>query len=229
LLPALALVVAVSMQAVGFFRETPAPRPPHVGDEVPRQIAGWVGRDVPLGPNEFVAGEVEKILRYDEVVYREFRRGDTRFGVYVAYWGEGKMPSQLVASHTPDRCWTENGWRCLDMKFAQPVSVDGAAWLPAEWRLFTPPGESERTHVLFWHLNGGRLYDYGQRFNSVPDPVRWWRDVVRQAVQGNREQYFVRLTSNSPLETLWDDPGFQEVLHGLGRLGLVAPSNTSRG
>lgn len=229
LVPALVLAVAVSMQGVGYFRAAPPPRTPHLEQTIPRQVSGWTGRDVPLGPNEFVAGEVEKILRYDEVVNREFRRGNETFGVYVAYWGEGKMPSQLVASHTPDRCWTENGWRCLEMKFKQPLRFEGDPLLPAEWRVFAPPATSEPTYVLYWHLNDGQLYDYGERFNAVPDPLRWWQDVARQALRGNREQYFVRLTSNVPLESLWSDPGLAEILRGLGRLGLVAstPSTSS--
>ena len=39
---------------------------------------------------------------------------------------------------------------------------------------------------------------------------------------GNGEQYFIRLTSNEPLEGLWKDPGIADILRGLGRLGLVA-------
>jgi len=222
LLSILVLIFAVSVQGVGYFRAEPPPRGPHLVREIPAQVPGWSGRDVPLGPNEFVAGEVEKVLRYDEVIYREFRRGNESFGVYVAYWGQGKMPSQLVASHTPDRCWTENGWRCLEMKFRQPVRFEDQTFLPAEWRVFVPPANNEPVYVLYWHLNDGRLYDYGGRFNAVPDPVLWWKDVVMQAVKGNREQYFVRITSNGPVENLWHDPGFVEVLRGLGRLGLTA-------
>lgn len=221
-LPALVLTVAVVLQGMPMLRPIPAPLVGQLKREIPVHVDGWIGREVPLGPSEFIAGEVEKVLRYDEVVNREFVRGGERFGVYVAYWGAGKMPSQLVASHTPDRCWTENGWRCLDMKFRQQVAVDGAPLLPAEWRQFVPPVGEEPTYVLFWHLNNGELYDYGERFNAVPDPVRWWKDVLRQAVQGNGEQYFVRVTSSQPLEELWSDPGFTEVMRGLGRLGLTA-------
>jgi hypothetical protein len=57
----------------------------------------------------------------------------------------------------------------------------------------------------------------------------WWKDAVQQAVLGSREQYFIRLTSSEPLESLWSDPGFAEVLRGLGQLGLtVKPSNPTR-
>jgi hypothetical protein len=212
------------MQAMGGMRETPRPHPPHLENSVPSSLSGWSARDVPLGANEFMNNEVEKILNYDEVVNREYRRGSTSFGVYVAYWGPGKMPTRLVASHTPDRCWTENGWRCLDMKFKQTHKIDGEPLQPAEWRSFEPASGAKPTNVLYWHLVEGKVYDYGERFNAVPDPVLWWKDAVQQALLGSREQYFIRLTSTEPLENLWSDPGFAEVVRGLGRLGLLASS-----
>jgi hypothetical protein len=102
-----------------FFHETPKPRGPHLAAAVPASLPGWTAREVPLGANEFLSSEAEKVLNYDEVVNREFSRGAETFSVYVAYWGAGKMPTRLVASHTPDRCWTENGWKCVAMKFKQ--------------------------------------------------------------------------------------------------------------
>jgi Protein of unknown function (DUF3485) len=224
LLPAGTLLAAVAMQGLRVFRETPQPREPHLAASVPVQVSGWTGRDLPLGPTEFVASEVEKVLKYDEVVNRDFTRGGESFGVYVAYWGPGKMPTRLVASHTPDRCWTENGMRCLEMKFKQPGTFEGVAWQPAEWRLFESARGGKPLYVLYWHLVDGRIYDYGDRFNAVPSPLLWWKDAVQQALRGSREQYFIRLTSSQPLENLWNDPGFAEVLRGLGRLGLAVKS-----
>jgi hypothetical protein len=221
-LPALVLATAVGMQGVKFFHETPKPHDPHLAQTIPLTIpGGWTGADVPLGANEFLSNEVEKVLNYDAVLNREFSRGGETFGVYVAYWGAGKMPTRLVASHTPDRCWTENGWRCLAMKFKQPEIFEGAVLQPAEWRIFEPPLGGSPTYVLYWHLVEGHAYDYGDRFNNVPSPILWWKDAVQQAVLGSREQYFIRLTSNEPLENLWNDPGFAEVLRGLGRIGLI--------
>jgi hypothetical protein len=67
------------------------------------------------------------------------------------------------------------------------------------------------------------VYDYGDRFNQVPSPMLWWKDAVQQALLGSREQYFIRVTSTEPIENLWNDAGFTEVMRGLGRLGLIAP------
>lgn len=75
-LPAIVLFAAVTVQGVNVFREVPKPRALHLERMVPVSAQDWTGRDLPLGPNEFASKAAEKILNYDEVVYREFRRGD---------------------------------------------------------------------------------------------------------------------------------------------------------
>jgi hypothetical protein len=214
------LALAVVIQGLNLFADEPQSRGPHLNDHIPQAAAGWSVADVPLGPNEFLVNQVERILNYDEFVFRQFSRGRDSFSVYVAYWGPGKMPTRLVASHTPDRCWTENGWRCLDMRFKESEIAPGVQLQPADWRLFEPPGGGPAQYVLFWHLVEGKAYDYGERFNAVPHPVKWWKDAVQQALFGSREQYFIRITSDRPFELIRDDPAFIELLEGLGRLGL---------
>jgi hypothetical protein len=224
IVPVCTVVLASALQAGGAMRETAKPREPHLAQGLSAPIPGWIGRDVPLGPTEFVASEVEKVLNYDEVVNREYMRGGESFGVYAAYWGAGKMPTRFVASHTPDRCWTENGMRCVEMKFKQAVPPGSGALQPAEWRRFETGQDSRPVHVVYWHLVEGRIYDYGSRFSAVPSPTLWLKDAVQQALLGSREQYFFRITSSEPLEGLWSDPGVAEILARLGRLGLAAPA-----
>ena len=223
-LPAAVLLGIIAVQGLPLMRKAPPLRHPQLAVRVPLAPEGWTGRDVPLGPSEFMSNEAEKVLNYDEVVNREYRRGRDTFGVYAAYWRPGKMPIQLVASHTPDRCWTENGWHCLEMKFRQTGLFAGAGLPPAEWRLFEPPLGGQPTYVLYWHLVDGQVYDYGRRFNAVPDPFLWWQGALQQVLLGNREQLFIRLTASVPLESLGDDPGFRQVLAGLRTLGLGNPA-----
>lgn len=219
---ALVLGLAVALQGLGAWREVPPARAPHLAAAVPEHAGDWTSHEVPLGPNEFLASEAEKILRFDDVLNRRYVCGGEQFDVYVAYWGPGKMPTQLVAAHTPDRCWTENGWHCLEQRHRQPSPVANLSLQPAEWRLFEPPEGGQTLHVLYWHLVDGRAQDFGERFNAVPDPVQWWRGVVQEALQGRREQYFVRVSGTVPLEQLAEDAGFRAVMAALADLGLEA-------
>lgn len=221
LVPVAVLVFAGGLQCIAVFRETPQPRGPHVAAHVPTSIPGWRVRNMPLGDTESLRSAVVKTLNYDEVVYREYSKGGVVVGVYVAYWGAGKMPTRLVASHTPDRCWTENGWTCQDMRFREKLSFDGHEWQPAEWRRFLSPSGQGTIYVRYWHLVEGRVLEQGARFNAVPHPVYWWRDAVQQALRGSLEQYYIRITANVPFESFWNEPSFAEVLRGLGGLGLA--------
>ena len=220
--PIVVLVGAVALQGLAVYRENPRPKAPHLATAVPEWVPGWRSHELALGATESVKSAVVKTLNYDDIVYREYTRGGVAVAVYAAYWGPGKMPTRLVASHTPDRCWTENGWTCDEMRFRQQVGLAGRPWQPVEWRRFIPPDGGLPTYVYYWHLVEGRVLDQGGRFNAIPHPLYWWRDAVAQVVHGSREQYFIRLTANVPLERIWGDPGFATVLRGLEGLGLAA-------
>ncbi len=206
-------------------------RPVGLAVAIPGALTGWMGQDEPLGATELMKSAVEKTLNYDDVVNRTYRRGDLIVGVYAAYWSAGRMPVQKVASHTPDRCWSENGWTCSELRSNERVGGGDAVLRPANWRLFLAPGANcEKQYVLYWHLVGSELYDYGDGFNRRPDPLKWWRDTVHYAVKGSAEQYFIRLTSNRSFEELRGDPGWEEVLGALAKLGLEAqPPKTDGG
>lgn len=195
-------------------------RPVRLVERVPRTLAGWSARDEPLGPNEVTRTAVEKVLNYDDYVFRLFEKDGKQIGVYVAYWAAGRMPLQKVASHTPDRCWTENGWRCEDMRFAEPVGAGDMRLMSAQWRRFTPPSGAAQQYVVYWHLVGDRLYDYGTRFNARPDLVKWWRDTLEYAFSGSEAQYFIRITSNRPFDEFARESAWAELVEALAKLGL---------
>ena len=202
-----------------------AASPVGLNEKVPTHLSGWSGRDEPLGPNEFMQSAVEKNLNYDDYVNRIYERRGRSVGIYVAYCKAGRMPVQKVASHTPDRCWTENGWVCDDARYPELVSTGETTLKPAYWRIFYPPGatgESAKQYVLYWHLVGDELYDYGEGFNQRANPIQWWRDTLHYAIKGSAEQYFIRLTSNVPFDQIQDDLGYQELLEALSALGLRA-------
>ena len=199
-----------------------AVQPIQLGVTLPKAVTGWEAADEPLGPTEFLQTAVERNLNYDDMVNRVYRSGARSFGLYVAYWSPGRMPVQKVASHTPDRCWSESGWTCEAMRIDDRIKVGDQLLLPARWRLFRPPVEGgAKQYVLYWHLVGTELYDDGDGFNRRPNPVKWWRDTLHYAMKGSSEQYFIRIMSAQPLEELQGDVGFQEVLGALATLGLA--------
>ncbi len=224
LLAVVVLVAAVVVQAFNPYGEARRTREPHLAAAIPLEVAGgWRGEDTPLGATEFQQGQVAKVLRYDDVLNRTYRRGRDTFSVYIAYWGAGRMPQRLVASHTPDRCWTETGWECTAMRFDERLVVDGRPLQAADWRIFRDRN-GDAVEVVFWHLVDGRAYDYGERFNKIPHPLEWWRDAARQAVSGSREQYFVRLSSSLPFEEALRDPAIRELVRGVAALGVAEES-----
>jgi hypothetical protein len=201
-------------------------KPVGLAEKIPFQVAGWTCADEPLGPTEFMQTVVQKNLNYDDVVNRIYRKGTRSFGIYAAYWSAGRMPVQKVASHTPDRCWSENGWTCEQLRSGERVPLSDGELKPAYWRLFSTPGAaSVKQYVLYWHLVGDELYDYGDGFNQRADPLKWWRDTLHYAIKGSAHQFFIRLTSDRPFEEIQDDPGFQDVLAALAKLGLESVSD----
>ena len=192
----------------------------HLTQVLPMNPTGWTGRDVPLGPTEAVQDAVEKTLLYDDVYFREFGSPRGAVSLYVVYWGPGKMPTQLVASHTPDRCWTSAGWICESMRHQARLNGMDVALRAGEWRLFSALN-TQQLNVQFWHLVGSETYDYGERFNQVPSVWRWGRDAAKQVFRAPPEQYFIRLTSDRPFEELKGDLGWDELLQALANLGLA--------
>jgi Protein of unknown function (DUF3485) len=188
---------------------------------MPMEAGAWRGQDEPLGPNESVTDAAARILNFDDYAYRVYRNREQTLSVYIAYWGAGRMPTHKVASHTPDRCWVENGWTVREARFSVPVTFWATRLKPAEWRLFSPPGaQGGGQYVLYWHLVGSDLYDYGARLNTKPHPVKWLRDSLAYAMKGSQEQYFIRLTSDRPVDELIQDTELKPLIDFLSRIGL---------
>lgn len=221
----LALVVALQIHNP-FQNEPGESKSPHLGEYVPTQARGWEVEDKDIGPTESLRNRAIGILNFDEYIYRNYSRanGSEFFEVYIAYWAPGKVSTMEVSSHTPDRCWTENGWQVLERKHAVQEVINGTRLLPSEWRKFEINGNEQYVH--FWHLVGGKPYSYGERLNKFPTPVSYVRDVLQSEILGTGEQYFVRVNTNIPFEELWKNPGFQKVIEGVAGLGIkMNPAN----
>jgi hypothetical protein len=157
------------------------------------------------------------MLNYSEACFREYRRGDKSFSVYVAYWKPGQFHPRMIFSHTPDNCWTGAGWRLMENGGSRPLRcADGWKSIPGESRIFETAGT--RQHVIYWHVVGGRRSIYFERRRTQLELFfeTFWSDISR----GQNEQYFIRLAANVPWDQLAGDPLFDAVLRSLGTLGL---------
>ncbi|MGC9451326.1 MAG: exosortase-associated EpsI family protein [Oceanipulchritudo sp.] len=191
-------------------------------EAIPQEIAGWEVTDLDLGPTESVTQRSYSLLRLDDFVHRQYRRGDRSFSVYIAYWKPGKMPVRLVNQHTPDRCWTEVGWTCTDREWNIEKTVNGRELQPAQWGIYTIRDYTNYTY--FWHIVGGQVHWYGgERINTKSSLTSVWEDFRKFGLNVHREQFFIRVVSPEPMDDLWEEDAFLEVMSALADLCLSKP------
>jgi hypothetical protein len=123
------------------------------------------------------------------------------------------MPSREVAFHIPDKCWVAAGWKRTAASYAFQRDSEAGRLAPAQYREFEMPGQ--RQHVLYWHIFNGRTIVYNP--DGSPSDLSMLTDLYRRGRRQRGEQYFIRVASPAPLDQLWPDEGFQEIL------GLIAP------
>lgn len=211
------LVLAVALQFLD--KLVPPPPPTKAGqlaDLLPSSVDGWSSKDMPIAETDEMKAQVESRLVYDDYVVRLYERGGTAVMAYVAYWSPGKMPYRMVGAHSPDTCWVQNGWtRENRTQWTQCPNGD-LLRQPIEWGTYSRPGSFQ--HVIFWHLVGGESYGFDQLGGH--NIFGTFHDFKRFGLQQRREQYFIRISSNRPIDEIWADPGFQKVITAIGALGV---------
>ncbi len=188
---------------------------------LPRAAKGWAITDEPLASTEGNADIVRKKLDYDDYVYRRYQNGLHFFDVYVGYWVPAKIPTSMVAAHVPDVCWVSEGWKIAAETSGVRVLLSRGLSRRGEWRMFTAPLGQVR-YVWYWHVGGRGLDgDFGRHssgWNYVKVRLgNMWTDFRT----GAQEQYFIRVTSDQPLEDWQKDGLFHSVMDALGTLALV--------
>ncbi len=192
---------------------------------LPDVIEGWRTHDMPMAESEEMQARVQGILLYDDAVFRIFEKDGTQISVYVAYWSPGKAPYHRVAVHTPDTCWVHSGWDRLDRTHALERTVDGQPLLPMECGVFERNGNIQ--HVAFWHIVGNAVYNYAQTGwdtdwrSRLSRALLFVNDIESHGLNLRQEQFFVRISSNRPIDDIWGEPAFQEILRSLSVIGLT--------
>lgn len=117
-------------------------------------VPGWHYTKVP------VAKSAEAILVADELVSGEFTNGNGELvRVFSAKRIREKKNEIGLFVHTPDRCWTETGWK-LEQQAPDSVEVPiHSMRMILERRIFNR-GAGDRELVLFGGLVGGQSLPY---------------------------------------------------------------------
>lgn len=186
---------------------------------VPQKLDGWRIEDQNMADSPESSARISQFLNFDDALYRVFRKGDTFVGLYIAYWTPGKASYRWAGAHTPDTCWVQNGWTCLDREYSIPFSSGETKFQPAEFGVYAKDGTEQ--NVYFWHLVGGEAFGYKQQggHNILAALI----DVKNYGLNLRQEQFFIRLSSNQTIEELKKMDGFMEILGSLEKINLVQP------
>ncbi len=187
---------------------------------IPSEIDGWSYEDYDLANSEESSDRIASFLNLDDSLYRIFRNGTTHVGVYVAYWTPGKVSYRWAGAHTPDTCWVVNGWKRLDRKYSVPFILDNITLKNAEFGVYEKNERIE--NVYFWHLVGGEPFGYAQK--EIPNIFGALLDIKKYGLNLRQEQFFIRLSSNKPLDSLHLIDGFDLIMQGLAKLNLELPN-----
>jgi len=187
---------------------------------LPPGLAGGTAQDEPIAGTEEMKKAVGELLNFSDGVYRIYRIPGARISAYVAWWEAGRMSPRLVAGHTPDVCWPENGWvRNKDaegshMALSEELSAKGFA--EGETRVFVTNSKPE--YVVFWHKVGDEMLSYQNGW--APPWWAWIDEMWRGGLNLKKEQLFVRVSSDRPLEEIWSRSETEPLRKALLQLGL---------
>lgn len=198
-------------------------------EALPREVAGWTRRDVPVADSKAGAMNVQGILNFSQAAQAIYTRGQTSILVYAAYWEPGKVSVVDAGSHNPDSCWVNNGCIRTERKYAVSAQVGGRPLLPYEYGQYLVPSGG-RQNVAFWHLVNGQPNRYEEQSAGWRDGLvgrlerlpLLWKDIRAYGLNQKSEQMFIRLSTNLPIEQVLADPANQPFLQALEGLGVFA-------
>ena len=154
------------------------------------EVSEWGYTEVPI------AKAAEAALVGDRLVNGEFARGGKFVRVFSAKRYEEKANEIGLFMHTPDRCWTQGGWK-LEPVEPDVITVDlHGARIPVERRIFVAQGLREL--VYFGGTVGGEALPY--RLDHHLSVARRFQVKERADNTGA----MVRATDTHYWDRLWD-------------------------
>jgi hypothetical protein len=152
-------------------------------------VQGWEFKEIPLSES------AEKLLVADRLVNGEFSQADrAAIRVFSAKRYTETQNEIGLFVHTPDRCWTETGWK---MEVTEPdsrqIRLHGIP-LALERRIFHHNGNREL--VYFGGLVGGQPLPYRLDHNlsvGMKHALRTARDQTGTSLRASDERFWGRV------------------------------------
>lgn len=195
---------------------------------LPASFDEWTSADQPISESEEMQSRVATILKYDDVLARNYAGPGLAISLYVGYWNPGKAPVSDVGVHTPDSCWVYNGWNCIERESNQNRTVRGQPLKPFEYGAYTKDGHTQ--YVIFWHLVGD--WTSHMRYDGWTGGLagRWerlpllFKSFERFGLNQRREQFFIRMSCARPFSELWNNPQFLDFIEQMRPLRIFEPT-----
>ena len=166
---------------------------------LPPADSEWKSEIMPLADSVESQKRIANILNYDEAVYAHYYGpNECRVSFYMAYWAPGTSTPRQVASHIPDVCWVNAGWKVKPIPEFSTQESDSIAIRSAQRRVFIIHDRIE--YVWFWHLDGGRSVEYDEN-QTLGVKVR---AALDRKFLKRKEQILIRISSNRNLNSLID-------------------------
>lgn len=195
---------------------------PSLAKRLPVNLSGGTAHDEPIAATEEMKKAVGELLNFNDGVFRIYQWPGARISVYAAWWEAGRMSPRLVATHTPDVCWPGNGWARDQTAeggltaLADELRAKGFA--EGECRVFLMQNKPE--YVVFWHKVGDEMLSY--KTGYAPPWWAWIDEMWRGGLNLRKEQLFVRISSDKPLQETWSKSELEPLRKALLDLGLRA-------
>lgn len=213
------LLLAITLQVMSSIRGASTVGNPDLISRLPTESSGWQVVDHSIADTPEMKRAVDEMLNYSDAIFREYKKGERRLAIYVAYWKPRKFHPRMIAMHTPDICWVGNGWKMEAADYEYKLKHEGLPLLPAQYREFIT--NSERTYVVYWHTVNGSLSGYAMGAKSRSHG--FLDNFLHDLRSASGEQYFIRLSSNKPWSEWIGDPLFESVMSVFNRV-LSEPS-----
>lgn len=201
----------------------------------PAKLDGWEVEEIPIGNTPGMIEYVKKLLKFDQVVSRQYRKGSLAITFYAAYWAPGRRSPIDAGGHNPDACWVDNGWTRVGREFSVVgTKIAGRELRPYELGRYEREGV--KLPVMFWHLVNGDVHAY-------KDHRQGWRegfagvifrlpkrieDLRRLGLNQRAEQIFMRVSfDGQDLEAVLRNPDFHNFMSRFGELGIFTDQTWS--